>query len=77
MNEDEDDVLDEEEEEEEAERRKAAFVKVCGEYDPARKMTKELTILVFMEFKGCSRPEAEEYVEEFMRENPHLGFLQA
>jgi hypothetical protein len=77
MNDDEDVDADDDDDEAEAERRKAAFIKVCGSYDPARKMTKELTILVFMEARGCSRADAEEYVDAFMRENPHLGFLQA
>jgi hypothetical protein len=76
--EDEDALDDEEDEDEaEAERRKKAFIKICGSYDPKRPMTRELTVLVFMEVKQCSRADAEEYVEEFMRQNPHLGFLQA
>jgi hypothetical protein len=77
MNEDEDVGADDDDDEAEVERRKEAFIKVCGAYDPKRPMTRELTILVFMEVKKCSRAEAEEYVEEFMREHPHLGFLQA
>jgi hypothetical protein len=55
---------------------RAAFIKVCGTYDPMRPMTRELTTRVFQEVKKCTREEAERDVEQFMREHPGLKFLQ-